>query len=124
MITLLPLKDDNRVKALFEENSLDYDFSSGCITAECGGEELGRCLYSLDDERIVIFKIYPEDDLPLADGILRSALNAAAVRGALNAFYCGDGIRELCRKLNFIKNESENRLDAEKLFGGCRGCGG
>lgn len=124
MITLLPLKDKNRIKVLFEENSLEYDSSSGCITAESGGEELGGCLYSLDNERIVIFKVYPENDLQLADGILRSALNAAAVRGVINAFYRGDSIGMLCRKLNFIKNEDENRLDAEKLYGGCRGCGG
>ena len=55
----------------------------------------------------------------LADGILRSALHVAAQSFVLDAFYDDSAPVDLFKRLGFIKNADEKRLDIDKLFGGC-----
>lgn len=123
MITLAPSGDKNKINRLFLENGLDFSDSSGCVMAECDGEVLGFCLYDLDIKGIVVYKIVPENDLSLADGILRSTLHVAAERSIMNAYYSGEEIEKLCDKLDFIKDRVEKRLKIDKLFESCCSCG-
>ena len=116
MISLAPLKNSDKIKAAFAENGLSYTSLSGCVTAVEKENTIGFCLYSLDDDKMVI-----ESDLMLADGILRSTLHVAAERGVMNAFYT-DETEELSRKLAFIKDKAEKRLDIDKLFKSCHDC--
>lgn len=122
MIALAPISDKNEINRLFSENGLVYSEFSGCVKAKCGKELLGFCLYGLDENKIVIYKIVPEDDLGLADGILRSTLHVAAERSIMNAFYSGEDTEKLCCRLEFIKNREEKRLDIDKLFESCCSC--
>ena len=68
---------------------------------------------------MTVFAVEPQGDVPLADGILRSALHVAAENFVLDAFYDNCAPVELFRLLAFIKNEDEKRLNIDKLFGGC-----
>lgn len=122
MIALAPISDKNEINRLFLENELEFTEFSGCVKAKCEEEVLGFCLYSLDKSGIVIYKIVPEKDLKLADGILRSTLHVAAERSIMNAFYSGEDIEKLCDRLGFIKNREEKRLDIGKLFESCCSC--
>ena len=122
MIALAPISGKNEINRLFLENGLEFTEFSGCVKAKCGEEVLAFCLYSLDKSGIVIYKIVPENDLKLADGILRSTLHVAAERSIMNAFYCGEDIEKLCDRLGFIKDREENRLDIGKLFESCCSC--
>ena len=122
MIALAPISDKNEINRLFSENGLEFSEFSSCVKAKCVEEIIGFCLYSLDANKIVIYKIVPENDLSLADGILRSTLHVAAERSIMNAFYCGEDIEKLCDRLGFIKDREENRLDIGKLFESCCSC--
>lgn len=121
MITVSPQKDKSVVAELFSENGLLVSDFSSAVVAKCGDEVLGFCLYDLDDKKITVHKISPEEDIMLADGILRSALHVAAERSIMNAHYSEYAPEELFEKLEFIKSSSEKSLDIDKLFGGC-GC--
>ncbi len=119
MISLMPIKDAYKIKELFKKHSIETDDFSGCVTAEEKGEMIGYCLYRLDEKAMTIFEIFPQNDIPLADGILRSTLHVAAENFVLDAFYADCAPIELFKMLGFIKNEDEKRLNIDKLFGGC-----
>lgn len=119
MITVLPCKDKEKIKRRFEENGFKYTEKSGFVTAECGNDEIGYCLYYLDEKSICILNLEPKDDIMLADGVLRSALHVAAERSAMDARYSDTAPKELLKRLGFIKNEDEQTLNIDKLFGGC-----
>ena len=123
MITISPEKDKALVEKLFCENGISVSEFSSAVVAKFGSEVLGFCLYELDAKKIVIHKVSPEDDIMLADGILRSALHVAAERSAMDARYSEFADEKLFEKLSFIKNQAERTLDIDKLFGGCK-CGG
>lgn len=121
MITVLPCKDKEKIRERFLKSGLEYTEKSGFVTAECCDEELGYCLYYLDEKSICILDLEPQNDIMLADGVLRSALHVAAERSAMDARYASTAPKELFKKLDFIKNEDEQTLNIDKLFGGC-GC--
>ena len=122
MIALAPISDKSEINRMFLENGLEFTEFSGCVKAKCGEEVLGFCLYDLDKNGIVIYKIIPENDLMLADGILRSTLHVAAERSIMNAFYSGEDTESLCDKLGFIVDRVEKRLNINKLFESCCSC--
>lgn len=122
MIALAPIGDKKEINCLFSENGLEFSEFSGCVKAKCGEEVLGFCLYDLDKNCILIKKIVPENDLSLADGILRSTLHVAAERSIMNAFYSGEDTERLCDKLNFVIDKEEKRLNINKLFESCCSC--
>lgn len=123
MITVSPEKDREIVKKLFLDNGLQFNEFSSCVIARFGEEVLGFCLYELDSKTITVHKVSPNDDIMLADGILRSALHVAAERSIMDARYSNLADEELFLKLQFVKDKEAKTLDIDKLFGGC-GCGG
>ena len=121
MLTLFPLSDKNEIAEIYSNKNLNYTDNSGCLLCKEGETVLGFCLYEFTKEKITVNYIEPQADIALADGILRSTLHVAAENSVMNAFY-GENLAELCRKLGFIKNAEENRLDIDKLFKSCQGC--
>ena len=122
MIALAPISEKEEINRLFLENALELSEISGCVKAKCDGEVLGFCLYDLDKNGMTIYKIVPENDLSLADGILRSTLHVAAERSIMNAFYSGEDTESLCDKLGFIVDREEKRLNINRLFESCCSC--
>ena len=120
MITVAPLNDKKEISEFFKKAGYDYDENSGCVLASAGKETLGFCLYRLYSKGITVLCITPEDDLPLADGILRATLHVAAERSAMDARYDGK-CEVLFDKLGFILDKNEKKLDIDRLFRGC-GC--
>ena len=121
MLTLFPLSDKNEIADIYSNKNLNYTDNSGCLLCKEGETVLGLCLYEFTKEKITVNYIEPQTDIALADGILRSTLHVAAENSVMNAFY-SENLAELCRKLGFIKNAEENRLDIDKLFKSCQGC--
>lgn len=119
MISVLPSKDKEEIYALFNKHNLETDEFSGCVIARMGETVLGYCLYRLDNKTITVFAVEPQADIMLADGILRSALHVAAENFVLDAYYNDNAPIDLFKKLDFIKNADEKRLNIDKLFGGC-----
>lgn len=119
MISVLPCKDKIKITELFNKHNIETDEFSSCVIARTGDEVLGYCLYRLDSKTIIVFAVEPQGDIMLADGILRSALHVAAENFVLDAYYDDRAPIDLFRKLDFIKNANEKRLNIDKLFGGC-----
>lgn len=119
MISVLPCRDKSKIAELFNKHGLQTDDFSGCVIASTNDEALGYCLYRLDDKKITVFAVEPQGDIPLADGILRSALHVAAERFVLDAYYADCAPIDLFEKIDFIKDREEKRLNIDKLFGGC-----
>lgn len=120
MISVLPSKDKSETENLFKKHNIETDCNSGCVIARTGDNVLGYCLYGLDSKTITVYAVEPQNDLMLADGILRSALHVAAERFVLDAHYTETAPAKLFKKLGFIKDESDKSLDIDKLFGGCK----
>ncbi len=119
MISLIPSKDKEQIADFFKKHNIKTDDFSGCVIATEGEKTIGYSIYRLDEKSMTIFDIYPKDDIMLADGILRSTLHVAAENFVLDAFYDQNAPIDLFKKLSFIKNEDEKRLNIDKLFGGC-----
>ncbi len=119
MISVLPSKDKVEIEELFKKHNLPTDDFSGCVIAREGQNVLGYCLYALTEKTMTVYVVEPQNDLPLADGILRSALHVSAENFVLDAYYDSCAPVELFRTLGFIKNEDEKRLNIDMLFGGC-----
>ncbi len=123
MITLSVEKDKKITAEFFANANILYNENSNCVLAKSGEEILGYSLFDIDQEKILIRYIEPLNNLGLADGILRSTLHVAAERFIFNAFYDDTVPEEFFKKLDFIKNQSEKRLDIDKLFKSCSNCG-
>ena len=119
MISVIPCHDKARIEKLFNKHNIATDEFSSCVIASQNDEVLGYCLYSLSKSQMIVFAVEPQNDISLADGILRSALHVAAENFVLDAFYDDYAPIDLFKTLAFIKNEDEKRLNIDKLFGGC-----
>ncbi len=121
MLYLGPVSQDE-AKIFFKKSGIAFCENSGCVSCKDGDEILGFCLYDLDKEKMTVKYIEPIDDIALADGILRSTLHVAAERSVMDAFYSNTVPCDFLKKIGFIKNESEQRLDIDKLFKSCCDC--
>ena len=68
-----------------------------------------------------LLKKSPENDIMLADGILRSALHVASERFITEVHY-DKSIFGIVDKLKFVKDKNECTLDIDKLFKSCKSC--
>ena len=123
MLTLAPMADKAEIENIFREKRIASSEFSGCVTVKNGDEVLGLCLYELTDKKITVQYIEPLNDIPLADGILRSTLHVAAERSVMNAFYADTVPEDFLKKIGFIKDAEQKSLDIDKLFKSCSGCG-
>lgn len=119
MITISPVNDSGLLERLYSERGIALNESSSAVAALFGEEMLGFCLYDIDEKGILIRALSPEEDIMLADGILRSALHVAAERSAMDARFSDTAPVETLEKLGFILDKNEHTLDIDKLFGGC-----
>ncbi len=122
MISLAPVSDVKKTQFYFEKVGIEFNANSQCVLCSDGQSVLGFCLFDMDKHRIIINHIEPTNDIPLADGILRSTLHVAAERSIMDAFYADTLSEAFLEKINFIKNREEKRLDIDKLFKSCCSC--
>lgn len=118
MLTVTAVQDNNMVKKYFSENGLTASADSGCMEAKSDGEVLGFSLYCLKKDEMTIYKIMPEGDFLLADGILRSTLHLADRRNISNVYYTVES-EAICKKAGFIKNTEKRLLDVSLLSKDC-----
>ena len=122
MLSLFPLDNKKEIADFFEAKGLVANENSGCVLCKNGDEVLGLCLYDLSDKMVIRY-IEPLDDIALADGILRSTLHVATERFVTDSFYADTVPEDFFKKIGFIKNKEERRLDTDKLFKSCQSCG-
>ena len=122
MISLSPIGEKQQIKEYFCNVGIAFNENCGCLTAVSNDEVLGFCLYELTVDKIEILYIYPENDIALADGILRSTLHIAAQRSIMKAYYAEKVSKKFLKITDFIKNEQNRELDIDKLFKSCQSC--
>ena len=122
MIFLSVLEDEQLKQKFFTQNNIPINENSCCVTAKEKDDILGYCLFDIDKEKIIIRHIVPQNDLGLADGILRSTLHVAAERFVMNAYYENEEMFSFFNALKFIKNVEEKSLNMDKLFTSCQNC--
>ncbi len=123
MISVLPLKDKEKLKVLYTEYGLSYGENAFCVLAKEKEQEMGFCLFDLSKDCAVVHTLVPSDNLSLADGILRSAIHVAVTSGTVKVYYSEKADEDLLDKLKFIADKGEKKLDAAKLFKKCSSCG-
>ena len=119
MISISPVADRERLEALYLKSGVKFNEFS-CAVAACDRDEvLGYCLFELYEKGITVTYLEPQEDIMLADGILRSALHVAAQRSAMDAHYSENLDEAIFENLGFILSKEDKSLDIDKLFGGC-----
>lgn len=121
MIEILPERRSEVLTPLYEKHGLCTGDTRMASIAKFGDEVLGYCLFELTSERLTVFALEPQDDLMLADGILRAGLHVGVANEVMNAFYTDTVNEQLLKRLGFIGDEPKS-LRVEKLFQSCKGC--
>ncbi len=121
MIEILPERNKELLLPLYKENGLVLAKNDMAVIAKSGNEMVGYCLFSLDSERITVYSLEPQNDILMADGILRSALHVGVEHEIMTAYYSDSAPEELFIRLRFLGDEPKS-LRVEKLFESCKGC--
>ncbi len=119
MISILRIKDENRLKELYRESGIEFSENSAAVDACQNDDCLGYCLFTETENSVVIRKIEPLTDLPLADGLIRSVIHIGFQNGRDKAYWENDADTGIFSKLGFIKDAEKKELKAEKLFESC-----
>ena len=85
-----------------------------------GDKVNGFGIYKITPEKIYIYSLSAGEDIMLADGILRSVLFLAALRGVERAEFLNN-TEEYSKKLGMIK-EGFVLEPISDIFGGCENC--
>ena len=121
MLVLKPCDNRDLVKEYYEKENIPFSDNSNLLLATDREEVLGFSLFDIDNA-LTLYRIEPQNDIFLLDGVLRSTLHVGCERGKTDAFYAETAPEAIFETLGFIKNKQEKRLDIDKLFASCCGC--
>lgn len=116
------LKQENKHSYLKKLHELGLDPEKICISEAIDGNMVtGFGIYELAADRIIIHSIEPLADLLLFDGIARSVMFLAVLKGIEKAEYRGDTVKnaKLC---GFISDEKPYLKPISSVFNGCKEC--
>ena len=120
MITL-KTTEKCEAQAFYLKEGLPFNETSNCLCAKDKDEVLGYCLFDIDDKKMIIEAIEPQNDLMLLDGVLRSALHIAASRELKEATFTDKAPEKIFKTLGFLKDDGT--LNINKLYdSGCSCC--
>ena len=120
MLQIIKRENVNGYEGVLDELSLSGDENVRISEAVDGEKVDGYGVYAIFPEYIAIYKISDGGDLMLADGILRSILFLAAMKGIERAeFY--NGSEDFARRLGMIKDGTVLEPISD-VFDGCQSC--
>lgn len=123
MITLKTVETKEAL-TFYKKEGLQINENSLCLCAKNKEEVLGYSLFDIEDKKMVIRAIEPQNDLMLLDGVLRSTLHIAASRNVTEATWGDNAPEKIFKTLGFVTKE--NTLNITKLYEnkccGCNGC--
>lgn len=99
-----------------EEREKYIDF-----TAEENGVSCGHCILSLAEKYAVLSEVANTSDKSYAaEGLIRSALNYAAMRGYYMALVTDESVKDILHKMGFVKTDQGYECDIPTaLMGQC-----
>jgi len=116
------LKQENKQGYLTKLAELGLDPEKVSVSeAIDGGNVIGFGIYELTSDSIMIHCIEPQNDLVLFDGIARSVMFLAVLKGIEKAEYRYD-TRKNAALLKFITDEKPYLEPISSIFNGCEGC--
>ena len=119
MLEIKIVEDAMLAQKLCKQCGIENTEHKNVMAAFDGQEVIGFSVFAINETSLTLFRIVPEDDILLADGMLRSTLHVAATRGLNNACYDGSMNEQLLNKLKFIKDREKKQLDIDRLFADC-----
>lgn len=122
MISVLPIKDENKIREIYDKENVVYSLGCGLVSASDEKEIYGYGLYKIEGIKTTVFKISAENPA-MFDGILRSTLHVGVTAGVTEAYYTDTADESMLGKLGFIASYEEKELNINKLFESCCSCG-
>lgn len=122
MLQIIKKDGTDGYEKILSELSLDKNSNVKISEAVNGDEVNGFGIYEFTPEAEIIYMISDGGDLMLADGILRSILFLAALKGIEKAVFENQS-DNIAKRLGIIKDG--NILEPiSDIFGGCENCRG
>lgn len=122
MLTILEQKDlsayQDLIKTLPDKSELHLS------EAHDGEKVKGWILYTYETDQVVIYDVNDGGDWNYCDGLVRSVLFKAELRGIERALFCVDSetMLQRLRTLHFVNND-ENILESiADIMNGCQKC--
>lgn len=116
------LKQENKESYLDIISDLGISPSEAQISeAKDGDTVTGYGIYQFLTDKIVIHIISPENDLVLFDGIARSVMFLAVLKGIERAEF-SEAVQKNARLLKFVKNSEAALEPISTIFNGCENC--
>lgn len=116
MITILP------ADKVFLQSVAAPEDAEAMVLRDSDGSVFGHALFGMAGERVELLSVHTE--LPvMAEGLIRSVLNAGDCRGATVGFCADETLAPMLRRLEFEPVEGGYSVSLEQFFrGDCR-CG-
>lgn len=116
------LKQDNKESYKDIIAELNIPLSAAQVSeAMDNGNVTGYGIYEFSENSILIHKIAPENDLLLFDGIARSVMFLAVLKGIERAEF-GESLIKNARLLKYINMDSTVLEPISSIFNGCEHC--
>lgn len=118
MFEFIPVTQTDEIKKLYnKEDGYAY------VGIE-NNKMLGSCYFNIKKYTVEIIKIdFPQDMPVFAEGLIRSALNFAANRGAYMVKCCQENVKSVLETMNFENKNGCYIGDIPTLLGGtCSNC--
>lgn len=102
--------------------ALDIEPEKACVSeSRDSGRINGFGIYEMTADSVILHKISPENDLVLFDGIARSIMFLAVLKGIEKAVFKASTM-DNAGKLRFVKDESGVLEPISEIFNGCDDC--
>ncbi len=122
MIKIQPISDLKIIEDICKEVGITYSKLTRGATMIDGEERLGFSLFDINKGFAVIRWLEPANDLPLADGMLRSTIHIALEQQCASVYYDNTAPEAIFEQLGFILNKQSKQLNTHKLFESCCDC--
>lgn len=121
MLQILKKEGVEGYEEALEELGLSGSPNIKISEAVSSGKVDGYGIYEITPEEIKVYSLRCGGDLVLADGLIRSILFLAALKGVEKAEFL-NGAEELAQRLKMIQPESNILEPISDIFGGCEDC--
>lgn len=116
MLEIKIVTDNSKLSSLCLKCGITDTERKNVLAANDGEEVIAFTVFTMDENSLTLERVYPQDDIMMTDGMVRSTMHIAATRGLETAYYTEDISEATLSKLGLIKSKAEKTLDIEALF--------
>lgn len=122
MLEILECKDTEGYSYILD--TIETSGKTHVVEAFDSGKVIGHGIYAYNPDFVEIFDFSDGGDLDVCDGIIRSVLFKACLKGIDNAVFKIDDINKInkLKKLNFVKNDNKILNYLSNFMNSCKNC--